>query len=291
MAAPQVWLITGTSSGFGQQLAQLAARRGDYVLAASRTPQKLAHLEASSDRIKPVRLDHNEPLPEIKVAVDDLLSVHGTVDVVVNNAGYVQTGMLEETTSEETLTQFEANTMGPLNLYRAILPHLREKGSGTLVTIGSMAAWYPMAGCNLYNASKAALRWLTMGLAGEVSQFGIRHCLVEPGFFRTELLNPSANIGMTDKTSRLAAYTEINNTTDDNFAAFHGAQLGNPEKGIEIVYDVITSSGVAAGRELPDFFPLGSDASDEIRKTATKTIDTVEEWRKISGLSDFPKGL
>lgn len=296
MSTPKVWLITGSSSGFGLELARTAARHGDRVLAASRNPQKLLSLlESSSEpyinNIKPVRLDHNEPLPQIKAAVQDILAVYGTVDIVVNNAAYVQTGTLEEATPEESLQQFQTNTLGPLNLYRAILPHLREKGQGgTLVTIGSMAAWYTMPGCNLYDASKAALRWLGIGLAGEVTQFGIRHCLVEPGFFRTELLNPSANIAGTNTTSRLPAYAELNATCDANFAAFHGAQVGDPVKGAEIIYDVVTSSGVAAGRDLPEFLPLGSDACEEITKAASKAIATVEEWRDISSLSDFPKG-
>ena len=214
--------------------------------------------------MKPVRLDHNDPLPQLQAAIKDIISIYGTIDIVVNNVAYVQTGMLEEVSPNDSLRQFQVNTLGPLNLYRAVLPHMREKGSGTLVTIGSMAAWYPMAGCNLYNASKAALRWLTIGLAFEISQFGIRHFLVEPGFFRTELLNPVANIAKTDSASRLSAYADLNATTDANFNAFHGAQLGDPVKGAEIIFDVVSSSGVAAGKELPELLPLGSDASSEI---------------------------
>lgn len=285
---PRIWLITGASSGFGLELARVAAGQGDLVLAASRSPEKLNSL-VSSDKVKPVYLDHNQPLSQIQAAVKDILSIHGTVDIVVNNAAYVQTGMLEEVSPEDTLRQFQANTLGPLNLYRAVLPHLREKGTGTLVTIGSMAAWYPMPGCNLYNASKAALRWLAIGLAGEISHFGINHCLVEPGFFRTELLNPSANISGTSESSRLPAYRELNSTTDANFAAFNGAQLGDPVKGAQIIYDVVTSSGAAAGRKLPELLPLGSDASEEISKSASRTLASVEEFRAISALSDIPK--
>ncbi|CDM31327.1 hypothetical protein DTO006G1_775 [Penicillium roqueforti] len=286
----RIWLITGTSSGLGQELAKVAAKHGDRVLAATRTPHKLAELESTNPNIKAVYLDHNEPPAQIQAAVETILAVYGTVDIVVNNAAYVQTGMLEEATAEETQRQFQANTFGPLNLYRALLPHLRAKGSGTLVTIGSMAAWYPMPGCNLYNASKAALRWIGLGLAGEISPFGIRHCLVEPGFFRTDLLNPSANISQTAKSSRLSAYQEVNNTTDSNFAAFNGAQLGNPVKGAQVIYDVITSTGVAEGKPLPALLPLGSDACDEISKAASETLAAIEEWRAISSLTDFPKG-
>jgi NAD(P)-dependent dehydrogenase (short-subunit alcohol dehydrogenase family) len=283
-----VWLITGCSSGFGLQLAQIAASRGDLVLAASRNPDKAQEL-AGQKNIKLVRLDHNEELPKIKEAINDIISVYGTIDIVVNNAAYVQTGTIEEASPEETLRQFQANFFGPLNLYRAVLPHLRTKGRGTLVTIGSMAAWYPMNSCNLYNASKAALRWATIGLAEEVKGFGIQHCLVEPGFFRTGLLKPDANIAGTPTSTRLPEYDEINKATDENLRRFNGKQLGNPVKGAEIIYEVVTSTGVAHDKALPEFLPLGSDASTEISKAAHKTLDAIEEWRAVSALSDFPE--
>lgn len=284
----KVWLITGTSSGFGLELVRCASRRGDRVIAASRTPGKLSHL--ASDSIKPVRLDHNEPLPQLKAAMKDILAIYGTVDVVVNNAAYVHTGTMEETTPEETLQQFQANVFGPMNLYRAILPHLREKGCGDLVTVGSMAAWFPTAGCNLYNASKAAIRLVALGMGQEVAQFGIRHCLVEPGFFRTELLNPSRDFTAAKNHNRLHAYGALNATTDANFEAFNGSQLGDPVRGADIIYDVVSSSGCAAGCEFPDFLPLGSDAGEAIRKSATETLVAVEEWKEISCQSDFPQG-
>ncbi|KXG52875.1 Short-chain dehydrogenase/reductase SDR [Penicillium griseofulvum] len=284
----RIWLITGASSGFGLELTRVAARQGDLVLAASRDPESLNSL-VSSDKVIPVYLNHNKPLSEIQADIKDILAIHGTVDIVVNNAAYIQTGMLEEVSPEDTLRQFQANTLGPLNLYRAVLPHLREKGSGTLITIGSMAAWYPMPGCNLYNASKAALRWLALGLADEISHFGINHCLVEPGFFRTQLLNPDANISGTSESTRLPAYSELNSTTDAKFAAFNGAQLDDPVKGAQIIYDVVTSSGVASGMKLPELLPLGSDASEEVSKSASRTLAAVEELRAISALSDIPR--
>jgi NAD(P)-dependent dehydrogenase (short-subunit alcohol dehydrogenase family) len=285
----RVWLITGCSSGFGLQLAQTAAARGDRVLAASRNPDKAKDL-AGQQNITPVRLDHNEDLPKIKEAIKDIISVHGTIDIVVNNAAYVQTGTIEEASPEDTLGQLQANLLGPLNLYRAVLPHLRGKGHGTLITIGSMASWYPMNSCNLYNASKAALRWAALGLAEEVKGFGVQHCLVEPGFFRTGLLKPGANLAGTPPSTRLPEYEEINKVADDNFKTFNGQQLGNPVKGAEIIYEVVTSTGVAEGKALPEFLPLGSDATAEISKAAQKTLDAVEEWRSVSALSDFPEG-
>lgn len=283
----RVWLITGCSSGFGLELAKVAAARGDKVLAASRNPAKV---DLSHKNITAVQLDHNKPLPDLKKAVAEIVSVHGVIDIVVNNAAYVQTGTLEEATPEETYKQFEANFFGPLNLYRAVLPQLREQGSGTLVTIGSMAAWYPMNSCNLYNASKAALRWAGIGLAEEIKDFGIKHTLIEPGFFRTSLLKPGANLSGTPASTRMKEYDEINAKADQAFKDFNGIQLGNPVKGAEVIYDVVTSTGVAEGRELPGFFALGSDATAEIGKALDKTREDLAEWREISKISDFPEG-
>ncbi|KLJ08844.1 hypothetical protein EMPG_15711 [Blastomyces silverae] len=288
MASSRVWLITGASSGFGLLLAKHAASRGERVIAASRNPEKLRLDDVAG--IRTAKLDPSQTLEEIKAAMKDIVAIYGTIDIVVNNAGYVQTGILEEVTPEDTFRQFQVNAFGPLNVYRAALPYLREKKAGTLVTIGSMAAWYPMVSCNLYNASKAALRWLAIGLADEVASFGIRHCLIEPGFFRTELLNPNANIALTSPTERIPDYAEKNATADSNFAQFHGAQLGDPVKGVEVIYDVITSSGHATGRDLPGFFALGSDATAEISKSATQTLADLNEWKEISAISDFPEG-
>ena len=286
MTGSRVWLITGASQGFGLELARVALSRGDRVIATSRSPDKVRGAFKPSNNFAAAHLDHNEPLPQINAAIKNILGIFGTVDVVVNNAAYVQTGLLEEVSPEDTLREFQANVFGPLNVYRAILPHLRERRSGILLTIGSMAAWYPMAGCNLYNASKAAMRWIGLGLADEISSFGIQHCLIEPGFFRTDLLNPTSNIAKTDDSQRIPAYAELNATADKNFENFHGAQLGDPVKGAEIIYEVATSTGAAAGRELPKLLPLGSDASCEIVKAAKQVIQSVEELRAISVLTD-----
>ncbi|KAI1111374.1 hypothetical protein F5Y14DRAFT_425780 [Nemania sp. NC0429] len=286
MSPSRVWLITGASAGIGLELAKAAASHGDRVIAATRNPQKFKPIKG----VTPARLDHNESLEQVKASIKDIINIHGTVDIVVNNAAYVQTGTIEEATVEETQRQFQANTFGPINVYRAILPHLRSKGSGLLVTVGSMAAWYPMNSCNLYNASKAALRWAVIGLAEEIKPFGIRHCLVEPGFFRTDLLKPDSNFAKTSPETRLSAYDEINKNADQAFKDFHGVQLGDPVKGAKVLYDTLTSSGVAAGREIPGFLPLGSDATTEITKSAKATIAEIEAWADVAAQSDHQEG-
>lgn len=286
MGGSRVWLITGASSGFGLELAKLVASRGDRVIATSRNPKKLSGLP---EGITAARLDQNEPLPQIQAAMNEIIKIHGTVDIVVANAGYVQTGTVEECSPEETLKQFQANTFGPINVYRAILPHMREKRSGTLVTFGSIGAWFSMNGCNLYNASKAAVRRLSLGLGEEVKQFGIRHCLVEPGFFRTALLTPGQSRTNTGHT-RFPDYAELNKAADAAFDGYDGNQPGDPHKGASVLYDVITSTGVAAGRELPAFMPLGSDSVAEIKKDAQDVIDGINAWEAIASKTDYTGG-
>lgn len=150
-----------------------------------------------------------------------------------------------------------------------------------------MAAWYPMAGCNLYNASKAAMHLISVGLKSETAQFGIQHCLIEPGFFRTALLDPKANIKQTTSGRTISDYEEGNRICDENFVRFNGKQLGDPVKGAAVIYDVITSSGTAEGKGIPSTLALGSDAVTEITKSAQATIDEINEWAAISCLSDF----
>ncbi|KAI0387072.1 NAD(P)-binding protein [Hypomontagnella monticulosa] len=286
MPSPRTWLITGTSSGFGLELAKVAASHGDRVFAGTRDPSKIS--DPLPAGITTVRLDPNDPLPLIQAVVNDIIDTHGHIDVVVSNAAYVQAGALEEVTPEETLRIYQTNVFGPLNVYRAVLPHMRARRSGTLVTNGSMSSWYTMDGCNLYNASKAALRALTLGLGDEVRGFGVRHCLVEPGYFRTALLRPDANISGAFAAARIPDYADVVDGINDIFRSFHGHQLGDTAKGASIIYDIVTSSGVAAGREIPPFVPLGGDACDEIVKSAQKTIDAVREWEDVARQSDAP---
>ncbi|XXH03675.1 hypothetical protein Hte_010080 [Hypoxylon texense] len=286
MGGSRVWLITGASSGFGLEFAKLVASRGDRVIATSRNPKKLSGLP---EGITAARLDQNEPLPQIQAAMNDIINIHGTVDIVVANAAYVQTGSVEECSPEETVKQFQANVFGPINVYRAVLPHMRERRAGTLVTFGSIGAWFSMDGCNLYNASKAAVRRLSLGLGEEVRRFGVRHCLVEPGFFRTALLTPGQSRSGTSR-ARFPDYEELDRAADAAFNAYDGNQPGDPHKGVAVLYDVITSTGVAAGRELPSFVPLGSDSVAQIKKDAQAVIDGVNEWAAIASLTDYTDG-
>ena len=183
----------------------------------------------------------------------------------------------------------QANVFGPLNLFRAVLPHMRSKRSGTLISIGSMAAWQQYPGSALYPISKATMRAVSMVLDDEVKGFGIKTCLVEPGAFQTELLAPSSNLMQTNSTVRIADYTEVNKAMEGLIVSLHGTQPGDAAKGAEVMYDVFTSSGVAQGKPLPKYLPLGSDAVEVICSAAQQTIDETKAWAEIASLSDAEK--
>ncbi|OAQ74402.1 3-oxoacyl-(acyl-carrier-protein) reductase [Purpureocillium lilacinum] len=281
----QTWLITGASSGLGLELALAAAENGDTVIASSRTPEKIGHLAERG--ILAARLDQSEPLAQIKADVQTILDTHGRVDFVVNCAAYVQTGILEDLTPVETEEQFNTNVFGALNVYRAVLPSLRKQRSGTLITIGSMAAWFADAGASVYNASKAALRILSLGLAKEIEPLGIRHLLVEPARFRTELLAPDGNYRTSNGRDGIADYGEISQRVFAAVASESGNQPGDPGKAAKVLYKIIKGSCGLNGKPLPDFLPLGSDAVDEISKAAHNALNICQEWEQIARSTDF----
>jgi NAD(P)-dependent dehydrogenase (short-subunit alcohol dehydrogenase family) len=283
--APQTWLITGASSGLGLHLAIIAAKQGNKVVATTRSLKKGQNIQDKN--ILFALLDQNEPLDKIKEDMEVIIHAHGPIDVVVNCAAYVHTGILEDLTPEDTYQQFQTNVFGALNVYRAVLPHMRSRKSGTLVTIGSMAAWFAHPGASIYNASKAALRLLSFGLASEVQPLGIKHLLVEPGRFRTELLKQDGNFRTSNGSGGIADYREVSEAIRQNIASEGDKQPGDPVKGAQIIYDVVTSSGVAKDKAMPSFLPLGRDAIEEISLAAQSAINVCREWRDIASSTDF----
>ncbi|CUS11430.1 unnamed protein product [Tuber aestivum] len=281
----RVWLVTGTTSGIGENIALEALARGDLVVASSRNPSRLTQLTKAGARA--VKIDQNQDDATIRKEVEEALAVYGRIDILVNNAAYVHTGTIEETTDEELKRQFQANVFGPTSIIRALLPHMRSRRSGVIANIGSMASWFPVPACNLYDASKAALRLIGDGLDSELARFGIKTTTIEPGMFRTELLDPNVNFIKTSDDKRIEDYREMNETTDALFRGAHGKQSGNPKKGAEVIYEVLTQTGIAQGREVPLVLALGSDAVSTIQKFARDQADLVKSWGEVSSSTDF----
>lgn len=182
----KVWFITGASRGFGREWTLAALERGDAVVATARKVEALADLVAAhGDRVLPLALDVTDRAACFK-AMDAAVAHFGRVDVVINNAGYGQFGMLEELSEAEARQQIDTNLFGPLWVTQAALPHLRAQGSGHLIQVSSIGGISAFAGLSIYHASKWGLEGMSQALAQEVAGFGIKVTLVEPGSFSTD---------------------------------------------------------------------------------------------------------
>ncbi len=177
---PKVALVTGASSGFGQATAALLAAQGFLVFGTSRAP---AHNEASSVELLPLDVCSET---SVQTCVQTILGRTGRIDLLVNNAGFAKGGALEENSLEEARAQFETNVFGVLRMLKAVLPVMRQQGSGQIITVSSLLGIVAMPYLGLYASSKFALEGMIEGLYHELRPFHIKVSLVEPTFFRTK---------------------------------------------------------------------------------------------------------
>src|SRR6202051_4459331 len=188
----RTWFITGTSRGFGREWAEAALRRGDRVAGTARDPSTLDDLlPEHGDALLPIELDVTDR-PAVFEAVRRAHEHFGRLDIVVNNAGYGQFGMVEELSEQEAREQIETNLFGALWGAPAALPLLREQGSGHFLQVSSIGGISAFAGIGMYHASKWALEGISQALAQEVAGFGIKVTLIEPGGFSTDWAGSSA---------------------------------------------------------------------------------------------------
>jgi short-subunit dehydrogenase len=182
MPEPKVVLVTGASSGFGLETATLLSQRGFRVFGTSRKPAG----QPADVGYEMVRLDVDSD-ESVNSCVSALLEKTGRLDVLVNNAGFVLTGGIEETSIEEAKAQFETNFFGAVRMVRACLPTMRKQGSGRIINVASLAATIPVPFEGYYAAAKAALIAYSQALRHEVMSLGLKVSVVEPGFFHTKL--------------------------------------------------------------------------------------------------------
>ncbi|OZE12437.1 short-chain dehydrogenase/reductase [Rhodococcus sp. 05-2255-3B1] len=217
--AAKTWFITGTSKGFGREWAIAALERGDRVAATARNTDTLKDLvEQYGDAILPIELDVNDRAADF-AAVQQAHDKFGSLDIVVNNAGYGQFGMIEELSEEDARAQIETNVFGALWVTQAALPFMREQGSGHILQVSSIGGISAFPNVGAYHASKWALEGFSQALAQEVEDFGIHVTLIEPGGFSTDWSGPSAK-----KSTDIAAYDSIR----DKAAKLRSARQATP---------------------------------------------------------------
>jgi len=190
---PQTVLVTGSSSGIGLATCVELARREHRVIASMRHLARAGRLHAAldaagvADRVAVVRLDVGEAGTEVEAAVGAILSAHGPVDALVNNAGVAALGPVETVPDSEWRRVIGVNLLGAAACIRACLPSMRERGHGTIVNVSSVNGRVPAPGAGAYVASKFALEGLSEALRLEVAPFGVRVVLVQPGQYATDI--------------------------------------------------------------------------------------------------------
>ena len=274
--ASKVWFVTGTSSGFGRCLVEEAVARGEQVVATARDPRSLADLVARApERVLALRLDVAKR-EDIRSAVAAALERFGHIDVLVNNAGYSVVGAVEETSDEELRAAFEPMFFGAAALTRALLPHMRDRQSGTIVQLSSVGGLITAAGFGAYCAAKHALEALSEALAAEVAPFGIRVLIVEPGAFRTRLFGSAFR-----SLPPLDAYAATVGATRAYAAQSEGQQPGDPAKAARAIADAV-EAGAPSLR-----LPLGADAIAGIRAKLAQVSADVDRTEAVAVATAF----
>lgn len=276
-----VWLITGANAGFGLLLTRLALSKGHTVIATARSLTKFPEDLRSNPKADLIELQITETGIEIAAVVDAAVARHGRLDVLVNNAGFGCIGAVEEVSEKEFRYQFNINVFGLINLTRAAIPHMRKQGSGVIANLSSGAGILGSASWSIYCSSKFAVEGLTESLAGELKPFGIRAFLINPGIFRTEFLASLA--ASKDLSEKKEGYADL----AEALAAVSGNQAGDPQLGVERMYEAITSTGMAAGLEDQLRLVLGSDCLAMMKAKIQSYQETVDKMERIALSTDF----
>jgi NAD(P)-dependent dehydrogenase (short-subunit alcohol dehydrogenase family) len=271
--ASKTWFITGTSRGFGREWAAAALERGDRVAGTARDPGTLDDLaERHGDALLPMALD----VTDRDAAFEAVRRAHehfGQLDVVVNNAGYGQFGMVEELSEQEAREQIETNLFGALWVTQAALPLLREQGSGHLLQVSSIGGISAFPGIGMYHASKWALEGLSQALAQEVQGFGIHVTIIEPGGFSTDWGGSSAR-----HAQPLDAYAERHEASQQRRAT--GARsAGDPTASAQAILRIVDAEEPPL-RCFLGRAPLGMAEQDYERRLANW-----HEWQPVAELA------
>jgi NAD(P)-dependent dehydrogenase (short-subunit alcohol dehydrogenase family) len=272
MTGTKVWFITGAGRGMGTDIAKAALAAGHAVVATGRNAQKVAQAVGENENLLAVKLDVTDTA-DAKAAIQAAVDRFGRIDVLVNNAGNFYAGFFEEITPEDFRLQIETTLFGPMNVTRAALPVMRAQRSGLIVTISSTAGIVGGEFLTAYAASKFGVEGWAESLAPEVAPFGIRTVLVEPGFFRTELLSPEST---RYAESTIGDYAERTAQTVAAWQSMDGKQGGDPAKLADALIQL------AELDEPPLRFAAGADAVGAFETRAKALQAQADAHRELS---------
>jgi NAD(P)-dependent dehydrogenase (short-subunit alcohol dehydrogenase family) len=272
MTDKKVWFITGAGRGMGVDIATAALAAGHAVVATARNTDTVTAALGQDEDLLAVKLDVTDPA-DAQAAAQAAVQRFGRIDVLVNNAGNFYAGFFEEITPGDFRAQVETTLFGPMNVTRAVLPAMRAQRSGLVVAISSTAGIVGQEFCTAYAAAKFGVEGWIESLAPEVAPFGIRTMLVEPGFFRTELLSPeSTNYAQPS----IDDYAERTNQTVAAWNAMNGQQGGDPAKLATALVEL------ASQDEPPLRWVAGADAIATVEHKAKDLLAQADAYRKLS---------
>jgi NAD(P)-dependent dehydrogenase (short-subunit alcohol dehydrogenase family) len=273
MTEKKVWVVTGAGRGLGVEIARAVLAAGHAVVATGRNAARVEEAVGRHERMLPVTLDVTRP-QDAQAAVEAALAEFERIDVLVNNAGNFFAGFFEELSPEQVRNQIDTLLFGPMNVTRAVLPVMRRQRSGLLVAISSTAGIAGQLFCTAYAAAKFGIEGWMESLTPEIAPFGIRTMLVEPGFFRTELLSKESTIYASPS---IADYTERTNQIVAAWNSMDGKQSGDPAK---LANALVT---LVALEEPPTRFAAGADAVQTFEAKANTLLSQAHAHRELSG--------
>ncbi len=279
MTNKNVWFITGAGRGMGVDFAQAALAAGHAVVATGRDSDRVSRTLGKSNDLLAVKLDVTSRA-EAEVAVRATVERFGRIDVLINNAASFYAGYFEELTPEQMELQLAASLIGPMNVTRAVLPVMRKQRSGHIISISSSAGLVGFEFCTAYAASKFGLEGWMESLHAEVAPFGITTTIVNPGFFRTELL--------TEQSTNYAApsiedYDERRAKQLEFWKGQNGKQSGDPAK---LARALIT---IASRQPPPRRFIAGADAIATAEQKIADLKAQIDANRELSTTLDFDR--
>jgi NAD(P)-dependent dehydrogenase (short-subunit alcohol dehydrogenase family) len=267
-----VWFITGAGRGMGLHIAKAALAAGHQVVASGRNTDKVAKAVGPSDNLLVVKLDVTSAT-DAEAAVKATVERFGRIDVLVNNAASFYAGYFEELSQRQMDLQLATSLVGPMNVTRAFLPVMRKQGSGKIISISSTAGLVGYEFCTAYSASKFGLDGWMEALQIEVSAFGIQTMIVNPGFFRTELLTEKS---MQYDDLKVEDYAESRAAQEAFWTGANGTQGGDPAK---LAAALITLDKEA---KLPLRFLAGADAVATAEQKIKTLQEQVDAYRELS---------
>ena len=273
----KTWIITGAGRGLGVDIAKAALAAGHNVVATGRNPAAVAEALGDADNLLVAKLDVTSS-EDAKAAVEAAVERFGGIDVLVNNAASFYAGFFEELTPEQMDRQITTTLIGPMNVTRAVLPVMRKQRSGHVVTISSSAGFAGFEYGSAYAASKFAVDGWMESLAPEIEPFGIHATVVNPGFFRTELLTKeSTNYAPTT----IEDYAERNVAQHEFWDGMNGKQAGDP---VKLAQALVTITEL---EQPPLRFIAGADAIAQAEEKLAERQQQIDAHRDLSSSLAF----